>query len=238
MVPEEKIQEFVTRIRVAAGSNLESVVLYGSAANGHYHAEFSDLNFLCILRDTSYEALSSLTSFARWWTGQKQPPPLLMRAGELEATRDVFSIELTDMCAHHRALYGEDPLATVEVPLRFHRVQVEYELREKLLLLRQRSLLAGEKAGRLWDLMVSSVPSFSTLLRHALIALGKSAPVDRREAIDELSRIVRFDPAAIHKVLDVREHKVNPKAIDVRQLFAGYLSAIEEVAAAVDKVLD
>ncbi len=54
MVPEKQINEFVDRLRQAAGENLQSVILYGSAAGGEFHPEFSNVNLLCILRDTSF----------------------------------------------------------------------------------------------------------------------------------------------------------------------------------------
>jgi hypothetical protein len=237
MVPEKKIEEFVRRMTEAAGSNLESLVLFGSAASGSYHAEYSDLNFLCVLRDTSFASLEALAPLARWWSEQRQPAPLLMRSGELAATTDVFTIELLDMQAHRRVLFGADPLEGLQIPLHYHRVQVEYELREKLLLLRQRALLA-QKDSQLWELMTGSVPSFATLFRHALIALRGEAPLERRAAIGELAQVVSFDPSAMLRVLDVRERKASPQAIAARPQFAAYLAAIEEVTAAVDKVLD
>ncbi len=38
-----------------------------------------------------------------------------------------------------------------------------------------------------------------------------------------LAEQVKFDASAIHQVLDVREHKANPKKMDVNDLFARYL---------------
>jgi hypothetical protein len=114
---------------------------------------------------------------------------------------------------------------------------VEYELREKLLLLRQQLLLASDNRRRLWDLLVRSVPSFVTLFRHALIAFGHSAPAGKRETVQALAEQVKFDAAAIDQVLDVREHKVNPKKLDVDDVFTRYLTAVEQVVAAVDKAL-
>jgi hypothetical protein len=180
MVPEDKIQEFVRRVRDAAGANVESVILYGSASSGEYHAEFSNLNMFCVLRDSSFAALQKLAPVMKWWQEQKQPAPLLMTRAELEATTDVFTIELLDMKQHYRVLLGEDVLKGLQVPMRLHRVQVEYELREKLVLLRQHSLLAVESDKRLWELLVRSVASFVTLFRHALIALGEEAPEGTR----------------------------------------------------------
>jgi hypothetical protein len=238
MVPEDKIQGFVRRVRDAAGTNMESVILYGSAAAGDYHPEFSNLNLFCVLRDSSFAALQTLAPAMKWWQEQKQPAPLLMTRAELEATTDVFTIELMDMQQHHRVLMGEDVLKGLQIPLRLHRVQVEYELREKLVLLRQHSLLALESDKRLWELLVRSSASFVTLFRHALLALGEEVPAGKREAVARLSRTVGFDPAAINQVLDVREHKAETRAFDAKELFGRYLAAVERVTAAVDKALE
>ena len=97
MVPEKKLEDFVTRMHAAAGSNLESIILYGSAVAGDYHPQFSNLNLFCVLRDTSFAALQPLVPVARWWESQKQPPPLIMTRRELERSNDVFTIELLDM---------------------------------------------------------------------------------------------------------------------------------------------
>ena len=49
---------------------------------------------------------------------------------------------------------------------------------------------------------------------------------------------VGFNGAPFSQVLDVREHKLSRKEIEVEQLCAEYLAAVEQVTAAVDKLLD
>jgi hypothetical protein len=238
MVPEEKIDDFVKRVRDAAGSNLESVILFGSAVSGDFHSGLSNLNLFCVLRDSSFASLQALAPVAKWWDRQKQPPPLCMTRKELQRSTDVFTIELLDMQQHHRVLFGEDVVQGLRISMNVHRVQVEYELREKLILLRQQILLASGNDSRLWDLLLHSVPSFGTLFRHALIALGDASPAARRDAVQTLSTRVGFDPTALNQVLDVREHKAASKKIDINDLVARYLAAIEKVTAAVDEALD
>jgi hypothetical protein len=238
MVPEDKIDDFVKRVREAAGSNLESVILFGSAVSGDFHPGLSNLNLLCVLRDCSFGALQALAPVAKWWERQKQPAPLCMTGKELARSTDVFTIELLDMQQHHRVLFGEDVVQGLRISMHVHGVQVEYELREKLILLRQQVLLASGNNSRLWDLLLRSVPSFGTLFRHALIALGDASQPGRREAVLALSKRVEFDPSAILQALDVREHKADPKKIDIGDLVARYLAAIEKVTAAVDEALD
>jgi len=238
MIPTDTIDEFVKRVREAAGSNVESVVLFGSAVAGDFHEGLSNLNLLCILRDSSFQALQALSPAAKWWDKQKQPPPLCVTRQELMRSIDVFTIELVDMQQHHRVLFGDDVLKGLQVPMDLHRVQVEYELREKLILLRQHVLLASDDEPRLWGLLLRSVPSFSTLFRHALIALGDRTQLARRGAVDILSKRLGFDAGALLQVMDVREGKRDRKGIDIRDLVSRYLATVERVANAVDMALE
>jgi hypothetical protein len=234
MIPQDTIDEFVRRVREAGGSNVESVILFGSAAAGNFHDGLSNVNLMCVLRDSSLKSLQALSPAAKWWDGKKQTPPLCMTKQELQRSTDVFTIELLDMQQHHRVLFGDDPLKDLQIPMDLHRVQVEYELREKLILLRQHLLLAANNESRLWELVLRSAPSFSTLFRHALITLGDSKSSTRREAVATLAQRVGFDAGSILQVLDVREGKADRKKIDVVDLAARYVASVEKVIAAVD----
>jgi len=234
MIPEDKIKHFVEKLRAAAGANLESVILYGSAASGDYNPAFSNVNLFCVLRDSSYLKLRNVAPVVQWWDRQKQPPPLFMTRQELERSTDVFTIEFLDMAQHHRVLWGDDVIDKLQVPMRLHRLQVEYELREKLILLRQHLLLAGDNERRMRELMVRSVASFATLFRHALIALGENAPLARRDAVARLASRIGFDRSAIEQVLDAREDKAKLKNLNVSDILSAYLPAVEKVISAVD----
>jgi len=237
-VPEVKINEFVTRLRKAAGANLESVILFGSAATEDFHPEFSNVNLFCVVRDSSFAALQAVASVVKWWDRQKQPPPLFMTRHEVERSIDIFSIELIDMQQHHRVLFGEDVLQGLQIPANLHRMQVEYELREKLALLRQHLLLASGNDSRMWELLTRSVSSFVTLFRHALMVLDQAAPQRKLEAVHALSQQIEFDPSGVLDVLEVRERKANRKKLDVKDVFSRYLAAVEQVTTAVDRMLD
>src|SRR5207248_5982144 len=110
MVHEKLVSEFVEKMRTAAGGNLTSVILYGSAAEGEFHPEYSDVNLLCVVRDTSFASLSKIAAAVEWWRKKKHHPPLVLTEKELKDTADVFSIEFIDMKQRHRILYGSDVL--------------------------------------------------------------------------------------------------------------------------------
>lgn len=238
MVPEKKMNDFVSRLRLAAGTNLKSVILFGSAVTGDFHPEFSNVNLFCVLRDNSFASLQAVAPAVKWWDAQKQPAPLFMTRDEMARSNDVFTIELLDIKQHHRVLFGEDVFQGLSIPTKFHRIQVEYELGEKLALLRQHLLLASGNDARMWEVLTRSVSSFATLFRHALIVLGHDAPVGKREAVQALSKQIGFDASAFFQVLDVRERKTDRKKFDVADVFSRYLAALEQVNATVDKMLD
>ncbi|HEX7422938.1 MAG TPA: nucleotidyltransferase domain-containing protein [Terriglobales bacterium] len=242
MGPEKLINEFVERMRGAAGTNLLAAILYGSVASGDYVADYSDVNLLCVLRETSFAAIESLAPAIEWWGKQKHRVPLLISAEEMRRSADVFSIEFLDMRRNYRVLWGEDVLMTLEIPMRLHRVQVEYELREKTILLRQRLLMVAGNAEAKWELLLRSLPAFGTLFRHALIALGDAGAGSKREAAAALAGKFGIDASVFGELLDVRERKAERKAerksAQVDEMFARYLKLVEQVTAAVDKMLD
>ena len=238
MLPENKINEFVSRLHQAAGANLRSVLLYGSGAAGTYDPKLSDINLFCLLVDASWPALQPLAPVSEWWSKQNPRAPLFMSSEELERSTDVFSIELLDIQSTHKLLFGDDPFTTLSIPMTLHRAQVEYELREKLILLRHYLLLAAGKEKRVWDLLLRSVPAFSTLFRHALIAAGKPERLARRESIEKLAQHLGVDASGFIDVLEVREGKKSARDFRVNDVASRYLAVVSQVTAEVDRILD
>jgi hypothetical protein len=234
MTEEKVIGEFIERLRAAAAANLVSVILYGSAAEGEFHPEYSDLNLLCVLRDASFPALARMVDVVHWWRGKKHHPPLVLTHQELTASADVFSIEFVDMKQRYRVLFGEDVLRDLNVPMRMHRAQLEYELREKMFLLRQHILLAGNDEKQLWEVMLNSLSSFTTLFRHVLLEMGEQSRKHSREAVEELASRLNFDASPFVQLIDVRAKRVDRKQLRAADVAQRYLSSIEKVANAVD----
>lgn len=239
MAKEEQLeltQEFVARTRAAAGENILSVILYGSAAEGEFHPHYSDLNLLCVVRDSSYPSLQKLSKVVDWWRGKKHHPPLLLTPAELTASAGVFSIEFVDMKQRYRVLYGQDALQGLEIPMARHRFQIAYEIREKLVLLRQHLLLAGTSDKQVWEVMLHSLSSFTTLFRHILLELGESGRKHSREAVTQLAARVNFSPSAFVELMDIRAGKRDRTELQAVSVATEYLENIEKVAAAIDTI--
>jgi len=236
--PEKKLDEFVAKLKDAAGNNLESVVLYGSGVTGEYDAEFSNINLLCFVRDSSFPKLKEISPAVQWWFKEGHRAPMFITKEELARSSDVFVIELMDIRRQHQILFGPDLVNDLDIPMHLHRAQLEYELREKLILLRQHLLLASSDTEHMWNLLLHSLPAFATLFRHAVIAQDQPVPPTKREAIKQLAASLRFDATPFENLLDVREHRANRTQFQVHDVAARYLAAVEQVTSAVDRMLD
>src|SRR6266853_6627370 len=136
---EQKLKDQVDRLRKARQERLLAVILYGSAATGDHHAEFSDLNVLCVLTQVTPAELAACEPVFKWWRGDGNPAPLLLSEDEVRTSTDCFPIEFHDMQERRKVLFGKDAVADLEIDRSFYRAQVEHELRAKLLRLRQQA---------------------------------------------------------------------------------------------------
>jgi predicted nucleotidyltransferase len=196
--PKQKTAELVRRLKEFAGDNLESVILYGSAARADYQPSHSDVNVLCILKSVDTLELARIAPAVTWWCNdQHEPPPLFFRLDELRESADVFAIEILDMQESHRVLYGKDPIADIKVPMNLHRVQVEHELRTMLVRLRRHFLRAAANERELKEVCARSASSLRVLMRHVLIALGEQPSPNLHELLARVSQLTGADSGAL-----------------------------------------
>jgi hypothetical protein len=230
---ETKLAELVNRLKEAAGKNLESVVLYGSAARGHYKPGTSDVNILCTLVTMDVHELQLLAPVVHWWTREeKEPAPLFFLTEELQRSTDVFAIESLDLKRSHRVLYGQDPVAGLQVPMNLHRVQVERDLRLLMMRLRQQAVHAGKNEMEYTKTLRRSDSTSLVLLRHALIAFDEEPPADPAGLFKRVAELTGADGDAFQDVHNFREGRKLEK--DSFQLYDEYIRALEKVIIALD----
>src|SRR5215469_14980104 len=231
----QQLDELVERLRKAHQDRLVSVILYGSAAGGDHHEDYSDLNVLCVLTDVSPLALADSEPIFKWWRAGDNPSPLLLSEEEVRMSTDCFPIEFHDMAERRRVLFGKDVIEGLAIDKVFYRAQVEHELRAKLLRLRQKAAgVLGDKQALL-RLMLDSVSNFLVLARHALLVSGTAVGSDKRGIAAQLG-VIGVDAEPFGTLLDLREQKRKPADVEPGPLFGRYLKQIGAVVAHVDRL--
>ena len=236
MTNDQLLEELTARLIEALGDDLVSVVLYGSAVAGDYQEKVSDLNVLCVLSRIGADELHKASQPVRWWSKKKQPVPIFLSREEIQNAHDAFAIEFLDIRASYRILRGEDVIAGIEVEPEHHRHQVEHELRSRLLRLRERYVAAHDDRRALTRLLAESLPSFATLLRHALILGGDQPPVTKREVFQCAAERFSLSAKPFEAILAFRQGTERLDNHDVHPVFGDYLLQITRAAEAVDRL--
>ncbi len=230
------LDELVRRLSESLGEDLVSVVLYGSAAAGDFQERVSDLNVLAVVSEIGETQLERAYGPVNWWINKKQPAPILLSAEEIQNASDAFAIEFVDIRAAYRILHGDDLVGSIEVESTHHRHQVEHELRSLLLRLRERYLGLQRDSKALRGLLTDSLPSFSTLFRHALILDGRKTAVKKHEVFQQAAEAFGISAEPFDTVLALRNGSKRVTNAEVRPLFLAYLQEITKMAAHVDRI--
>lgn len=208
-----------------------TAVLFGSAARGDYVPGRSDVNLMLIVERADPAVLDRLRpAFAGWRRAMPVAPLVISRDEWLEGT-DVFPIEICDMRLAREVLRGPDLVAHLEPDPADLRRALEKELRGKLLRLRQRYVVHGEK--KLGEWAGTTVPAILLLFRCLLSLVGRPAPADPRAVMEGAGALVGFDPAPLLRVLACRAAPATRLAAPD---FEAYLDAVDRTARFTDQL--
>ena len=108
------LTDFVAGAVDAFQSDLHSIILYGSAAEGRVRAT-SDINVILILTAFERERAQKLRDVLRAGQAAVQIQPMFVLRAELEAATEAFAQKFADVLRRHKVLYGEDPFAGLAI---------------------------------------------------------------------------------------------------------------------------
>ncbi|MDP3723549.1 MAG: nucleotidyltransferase domain-containing protein [Candidatus Omnitrophota bacterium] len=232
MTPEQ----LTASLRQRCGSQLVSVMLFGSAAAGDHLPGQSDYNVLVVLDRLGPQELEALTDLTRSWVRAGNRPPLLFTREELVRSGEVYSIEIADMKDSRQVLFGEDVIAPLSVNPGDLRRQLEYELRSRLAKLRTGYMQLRRDRRKTLQLMTRSLSTFLVLFRAALRVYQPHVPQKKFEALEALARHVSMRTDVFHQVAQLKTSR-GAGRVDHVALMRDYVQAIESIVQAVDTAL-
>jgi len=221
----KKVMEgFARELEDAAGDNLVSIILYGSAARGDFAKGKSDLNFLVVLGCADEEALCALMKPVARYRNKGVGLPLVMEKDDIVRSLDSFPMEYLDMKSAYLVVAGEDVLGGLEIEGRDLRLQCEREAKGKLIQLRRGYLETGDKARDRATLFSQSIKAFLVIMRSMLWLSGADpAPRSGAEVVDAAARVAGRTFPYMKKALEFRAGGPRLAGAEARRLMAGYL---------------
>jgi len=225
------LDELVAQLKAVYGSQLHTVVLYGSAAAGEHIPKRSDYNVLVVVDDLTLQHMRAESAVARAWGEAGNPPPLTFTLDEWRGSADIFPMEYADILERHRVLYGTPPFDGITVDRGHLRLQLEHEAMGKLLRLRQGVLASGGSEKAQVELLASSLSTIMVIFRAVERLNGAVPPTDYDRLSRDVARRVGFDVEPFARVVrHVRGgEKIRPA--EVAPVLAGYIEGMRQLVA-------
>lgn len=218
------------------GSNLISIILYGSGASEDYLPGKSDLNFLITLTEPGIERLDLTLETVARWRKRNVAIPLFMTRAYLTGSLDAYPIEFLNMKQHYIVVAGEDVLAGLTFDPRHVRLQLERELRGKLLHLRSGYLATEGSARKIRELIGASLTAFVSLFGAMLYLKGAEIPPGKRNVIDAAGQAFGIDATVFHQCDQIRTKTDRFSSAQVRAVFRDYIKEVGRLCEKIEEM--
>lgn len=163
------LERFTTELEEIYGGLLQAVAVTGEAASACYRAGRTPLQTVVIVSDLNPAVLRAARPSLRAWSRKRIPTPLFFDPGYLEGALDAFPLEFREIADFYVLLFGnEDYFQSIRIDQGQLRLQVEEQLRGKLIHLWEHYLVSGGKRRSLERLLLETLPGFEVPMRGML----------------------------------------------------------------------
>ncbi|MDE2010130.1 MAG: hypothetical protein KGJ09_08645 [Candidatus Omnitrophica bacterium] len=238
---QSPVAEFAAKLLEKAGDNVQSLLVYGSAAGcalgetgGNYNHGVSNINIAVIVKELDFGLLRQSLDLVKWGRKHRISAPLFLTKEYILNALDVFPIEFGGIKERHKVIFGEDIFKDLDIPRKDVALLCEQQVKGKLLRLRQAYLETGTNPFALKKLLSGAftdlVPVFMQLIRLK----GQEPHGQKEEMLKQLAGTYSLDPGPFLAVY----HDKNKKAlISYRQVEAhlqNFLDQLESLSRHLD----
>jgi hypothetical protein len=234
--PEEIFEEITGDYQEIFGAHLISIILFGSGAGEDYIPGKSDINFLITLTEQGIDRLDrSLETVARW-RKRNVAIPLFMTRAYIEGSQDAYPIEFLNMKRHYVVVSGKDILAELAFDRCHIRLQLERELRGKLLHLRSGYLATEGNTRKIRALITQSLTAFISLFCALLYLKDIEIPHGKREIITAAGKAFGIDADIFLKCEEIRRKVDRIPHNEVTAVFQAYMKEVSRLCDQTDQM--
>jgi hypothetical protein len=229
-------------LRGIFGSRLQSLVVYGLAAQAPAHGDdhggahahgTAPTHTMAIVDALTADDLRGCSERAASWHDAGLATPLVLASQEFERSLDAFPFEFGAILSDHVLVAGSNPFEGLTVDRADFRRACEIQARSHLLHLREAYIETRGRGDALAVLIVSSAPSFAALV-SSVERLDGQPLRDVGAAARHLERALELAGTPVSDIValvGVREIS-SPQG---ERLFRPYLDAVERIVKYVDQ---
>lgn len=223
------LTRYANEVASLFGSNLRSLLLYGSLARGDYVPGRSNINVFVLLDSSESAGIEQYARLHRRWAKEKIVVPLVLTQQEFADSIPYFPLEYLEMEEHHLVLSGTDPFATVQLDTSNLEFQCGQELRSHLVRLRQRLIEGGGRPESMLILLPLSLTALLPCLRGILRLRGSLSHRSTEQVFKALESHLGIDPEAFRDVSKLKHGMISPGRLEIPRLFSRYIQTLEHM---------
>ena len=214
------LTEFVNSAKEAFGSDLRSIVLYGSGAEGKLRPT-SDVNVIVVLTAFNQPQADQLREPLRVGKAAINLRAMFLLESELRAATEAFAVKFGDIARRRRVLFGDDPFAAVSVS----REDAVFRLKQTLLNLTLRMREAYVARSLREEQLAALIADVAGPLRSCastLLELEGAPAASAKEALEQVSASLSDGPARaedIQLISEARQRHALPAGVAGPTLF-------------------
>ena len=232
----ERVQPFFEQILSEHQAKIHSLVVTGTAITEDFDSKKSDVNSIIVLKEMDLRFLEEIAPLGKKYGKQKVAAPLIMIPEYITGSLDVFPIEFLNFKLIHHTVFGEEILDNIEIHSRNLRHQCEWEIKTKLIGLRQGYLAAQADRRLLSEKFGAIITGDIPLFRGIVFLLQNQTPMQHSVVIQVLSEAVAIDTSVFATALQVKQKIIKPSIDEFNEIFENYYVALEKLGRIVDEI--
>ncbi len=232
---QQLLRSYVKDVAQVYGTQLEGVLLYGSAVRGEFLPGRSNLNLLLFLSSYDVSVLKKYNGPHKRWSKEQVVVPLFLTKADLLSAAFVFPLEYQDIHECHRLLWGQDPFVMFKVDSHHLASEVLQGLRGNLLRVRQRLVEGGSTEEAMTILLPLSITALLPVLRGVQRLLGRPVLSHGEPLLKEVEGQFGIDLRGLHDVFLLKRGKISPGKKEVPRLMNRYLESFGRLVSKVEE---
>jgi predicted nucleotidyltransferase len=189
---QRTLKGFVGRAKDACGTNLLSVILFGSAAEGRLRPT-SDVNLVVVLENFEFSQVDQLREILRLAYAAIQLNVMFLLKSEIPLASEAFAVKFTDILSRHRVLDGQDFFANLQVSRSATLQRLQQVIMNLTLRVRERYALVSLREEQLVPL-IADVTGPIRASAATILAMEGQKGLHPKEALQELTRKISGGP--------------------------------------------
>ncbi len=193
---KQRLDELEAALAAKLGSDLDAMLVYGSAARGDYRPDESDVDVMVVLVNDPEDKLVAIGPCLKVARFAARIEVMILRKDEVPHAADCFPLLYDDIARHSVSLRGESPFEGLTIHGEHKRLRIEQELREARIRMRRvaSDMGADPAFGRAVERKLKQVRG----ALWSLLALRGEHVEDRFDTVLEAAcRVYEVDPKAL-----------------------------------------